>query len=75
MHKALLDFAVVYSHLCLIEVSSKKKKKKNADKRMGVLFSSSSKGDSGTRQTVSHSGVGLSEKQLREQQGSSFLDG
>lgn len=74
MHKALLDFAVVYSHLCLIEVSSKKKKK-NADKRMGVLFSSGSKGDSGTRQTVSHSGVGLSKKQLREQQGSSFLDG
>ena len=74
MHKALLDFAVVYSHLCLIEVSSKKKKK-NAEKRMGVLLSSISKGDSGTRQTVSHSGVGLSKKQLREQQGSSFLDG
>lgn len=28
LHKALLDFAVVYSYLCLIEVSSKKKKKK-----------------------------------------------
>lgn len=29
-----------------------KKKKKKADKRMGVLFSSGSKGSSGTRQTV-----------------------
>lgn len=29
LHKALLDFAVVYSYLCLIKVSSKKKKKKS----------------------------------------------